>query len=137
MAVQIKFTLNAWAKAIAVQERTLAIRLTKAGFKNNGLISAKEIIDAMCGEKDASIIRLNDAKAKQLEQKEKIRDEVLVELPVAERELWGNLLGPLKQEMDAMPDKLAPLVNPESPASAKKLLFEWTENTKKKLIKNK
>ena len=138
MAIQIAFTINAWSKALGISERTLAIKLTKSGHSIRGReVSAKQILDALTGEKDASLIRLNDAKSTALEQKQKIKDGLLVELPTAERILWAELLGPLKQELDAMPQKLAPMVNPDSAQSAQKILFAWVEDTKKKLLKGK
>lgn len=137
--VQIAFKMSAWCRAIGAGEKTLSIKLTKAGHRvpAQGLISAKQIIDAMCGEKDAAVVRNLDAKTRQLEQKEKLKDGTLVEIPTAERILWNELLGPLKQELDAMPQKIAPMVNPDDSPSAQKALFNWVEDTKKKLLKGK
>lgn len=136
---KISFSLNAWCRAIGIQEKTLAIRLTKAGTKINayGEITARQIIDAMCGGKDESIIRLNNSKAEAIEQKQRVKNGELVDLPVAERVLWAELLFPLKQELDLMPSKLAPLVSPDNPKAAQKLIFEEVEKIKNKLMKRK
>jgi len=135
----ISFTMNAWCKAIGLQEKTLAIRLTKAGHKieSGQLISAKQIVDAIGGEKDAAMTRLTDERTLALEQKRKLKDSTLVEVPTAERILWAELLGPLKQELDAMPQKLAQLVNPDNTPFAQKTLLDWVEDTKRKLLKGK
>ena len=134
--IDISYSMHAWCKAIGIQEKTLAIKLTKAGHNvGKGKITAKQIVDAVAGEKDAAMVRNLDAKTRAIEQKEKMKDGTLVEIPTAERILWAQLLGPLKQEMDAMPQKLAILINPDNPSSAQAILFNWAEDTKRKMMK--
>ena len=135
MAVQIEFTLNAWAMALGIEPKTLAKKLTQSSLPNEGQLCARDVFTALSGEKDASIIRLNNAKADELEQDRKVRDKELVEIPTAERLLWLELLGPLKQEMDLMPEKLAPMLSEDSQRVA--VLREWVEETKRKILKEK
>ena len=133
MAVQIEHTISAWSKAIGVSESTLEVKLTKEGLPNKGLIRARDIISAMAGERDASIIELNREKTAALALARRKEEGELIDLPTVERLIWQELLGPLKQEMDLMPAKLAPLLG-DDPV---KVLTEWVEETKRKLLKGK
>ena len=133
MAVQIEHTISAWSKAIGVSESTLEVKLTKEGLPNKGLIRARDIISAMAGERDASIIELNREKTAALALARRKEEGELIDVPTVERLIWQELLGPLKQEMDLMPAKLAPLLG-DDPV---KVLTEWVEETKRKLVKGK
>ena len=133
----ISFRIDAWSKATGIHTATLSKKLTKAGHRieSKQLVSAKQIVDAIGGEKDAAMVRLADERTLALEQKRKLRDESLVEIPTADRVLWAELLGPLMQEMDGMPQKLAQLINPDNVAFAQTTLFNWVEDTKRKMMK--
>jgi hypothetical protein len=87
----------------------------------------------MAGERDASIIELNREKTAALALARRKEEGELIDLPTVERLIWQELLGPLKQEMDLMPAKLAPLLG-DDPV---KVLTEWVEETKRKLVKGK
>ena len=69
----ILFTMDAWCKATGIHNHTLAIKLTKSGHRieSGQLISAKQIVDAIGGEKDAAMTRLTDERTLALEQKRK------------------------------------------------------------------
>jgi len=133
----ISFSVNAWCNAIGCDAKTILTKLTKAGHKveSHQLVSAKKILDSFAGEKDVAMTRLTDERTLALEQKRKIKDGSLVEVPTAERILWAELLGPLKQELDAMPQKLAQLVNPDEVKQTEKIIFDHVEEIKRKLMK--
>lgn len=127
-------TLDTWSKAIGVDERTLKIRLTKAGVKVEpfGQLTARQIIKAMTGEKDAAVIRKLTAEAEKTEMQNKIRDGQLIELATADRELWFNLYLPFKQALEAMPNEVSPLC--VSPDAARAALTQHLENIKSKIL---
>ena len=79
-AINIEFTVNAWAKALGTTEATLKSKLTKADLPNTGLIPARHVFSALHGEKEASVIRLNNARADKEEQEKRVRDGELVEI---------------------------------------------------------
>ena len=68
-----------------------------------------------------------------MEKENRMRDGELVELPAAERIIWSELLMPLKQEMDLMPNRIGLLLGGES----EKILLDWVENVKRRFYKEK
>ena len=131
--INIEFSITAWSKALVMHHETLAGKLSKAGVDKSETYTARQIFTALHGEKDASIIRQNNAKAEQLEKENRMRDGELVELPAAERIIWSELLMPLKQEMDLMPNRIGLLLGGES----EKILLDWVENVKRRFYKEK
>lgn len=66
----------------------------------------------------------------ELEDERKIRQGEMVTLSEVERDVWEASLLPLKQSLEAMPESVATLANPENPEHAKKVLTEWLEKMK-------
>ena len=130
----IEHSITAWSKALVMHHDTLRGKLDKSGVPKSDLYTARQIFQALHGEKDASVIRNNNAKAEQLEKENRVRDGELVEIPKAERMLWLELLFPLKQEIDLMPEKLSPLLTGDD-AGRVTVLRDWWEETKRKLLK--
>jgi len=134
MAIQIEYSLNAWSKALGLDEKTLASRLSKAGLPNGGQIPARDVVAALAGSKDATVIRLNTARAERLELENRVRDAELINIPSAERLFWQELLFPLKQELDMMAEKLAPLLTGDE-SERLTVLRDWWETVKSRFFK--
>ncbi len=124
--ITIAFSVSAWSRALGVDFKTLSTRLSKAGLPNRGQIPAQFVFTAMFGKRDASIIRLNNARAEAIEQKNKVVGGQLVELPAVDREFWQTWLWPVRQEVETMPAKLAPLLGGEE---AQRVLTQWAATT--------
>jgi hypothetical protein len=137
MADRNKLSLTSAAVAFGVAKETLRRALARAEVKtgDGATFTIRQCHNALAGDVRGERARLLRAQADKQETGNRIRDGALVELPTAERILWAQLIGPLKQEMDAMPQKLAPLINPENPTSAQKMLFDWVDDTKRKMMK--
>lgn len=136
MANKDKLSLTSAAVAFGVAKETLRRALARAEIKtgDGATFTIRQCHNALAGDVRGERARLLRAQADKQEMANRVRDGALVEPPTAERIFWAELLGPLKQELDAMPQKLAPLVNPENPKSAQDLLFAWVEDTKRKLM---
>jgi hypothetical protein len=126
-------TLNAWAVVSGIDQQTLQRRLVKAGMKiePRTLIPAADIFRVMIGGREEALTRKLNAEALKLEREEKTAEKELVSIPDAEREIWQKWIFPFWQEIQVMPQKLAPLICPEDPARAERILDDWKEQTKK------
>lgn len=126
---KLSATVDAWAKALGIQNRTLKVRLTKAGIKTpaGAQITAREIFRALTD--DAGAERTALVKAKRIAQEFENRRMAgeLVQIEISDKRVWQDILMPLKSELDLIGDKLAGLVNPENPAMAHRVLSEWSE----------
>jgi phage terminase Nu1 subunit (DNA packaging protein) len=132
---KVNWTLTNGAAEFSVSPDTLA-----RGLKANGLsvgkgqtFSTKQIAAAIYGDLKVERVRLARARSEKLEMENKIRSGELVNLPVAERELWFNLYLPFKQALEVLPDQLAPLVNPENPKMARSALAAHVEKIKSQI----
>ena len=136
--IELTATVDRWAKAIGIQHRTLQIKLTKAGImvEPHGLLSARQVFTAMQGDGAAERTRLVTAKADAQEMENRRRDGELVEIAVANRMMWGDILMPLRTELDMVGENLAALVNPDNVELATKFLIKWAEQVKQNISRH-
>lgn len=127
-------TIQAWSIALNLDPSTIKRKLTVAEikFEAGSPISALHIFKALTeeSEKDKAMTRKLNAEAQARERDNRKEDGELFELPAIERKLWTDLLQPLQQELNQMPNGLAGLCNPQEPEVPKKVLTQWVEKTK-------
>src|SRR5579872_6539108 len=131
----LSFSAHQWYLALNLHPDTFARKMAEAGVKYevHGLISALDVHRAMNNEKDRAIARKNtaDAISKEISNSEKLG--TLFNLPACEKILWNDLLGPLRQEIEQMPQLCSALCNPQDPPTAQKVLEQWKERVKQTL----
>lgn len=103
----IQHSLQAWATALGMERRTLETRMVKAGHEmKKGFkrpYQAKQIFDALLGDKDAEKNRLAAAQATKVELENAETAKQLVRLDIVEEKLWTNLLSPLRDGLLTYP----------------------------------
>ena len=130
----IRASINAWSIAFGMSHENLCILLRRADiqYTPGQDISASDVFAAvtMRSEKDAAISRQANAKAEEQEMINAERRKQLMNVAQIEKVIWGDLLQPLRLEMEQMPKSLCALVNPQEPESAEKTLQQWVEKIK-------
>jgi hypothetical protein len=131
----MKWTINKAASEFRCSRETLTRGLRANGHEvaKGNAFTTLQIHSALAGDLKFERVRRERAQADKLEMQNKIRDGQLVELPVAERELYFNLWLPIKQQLDLMPEQLAALCNPESPETARLVIFTHVEQIKSQM----
>jgi len=132
-------TVNGWAVELAIDQQTIQRRLTKYGMPPKPLVlySARDVFAAIHGDREAMLLRKATAEAEQLERENLEAEKILVNVAELEPRVWGEILLPIKVEVDLVADKLAALVNPENPDAAHKILTEWSEQVIKQINEKK
>jgi len=132
--VNITASINAWAAALGMQHKNFCALLRRCDieYKAGQDLPAHTVFKAVTfrSEKDEAIARQANAKAEEQEMINAERRKELMELAAIEKTIWGDLLAPLRLELEQMPKSLAGLVNPESPEVAEKALLNWVEKVK-------
>jgi hypothetical protein len=131
---EITASIAAWAKVAGVQHSQFTVMLKRADIDYTpGQDLSAESAFAACtfrSEKDEAIARQANAKAEEQEMINAERRKELMELAQIEKVIWGDLLQPLRTEMDQMPKSLCGLCNPQEPEVAEAVLQNWVEKTK-------
>lgn len=127
-------SISAWAKSFGCQQAQFELMLRRAGveFKAGVKLSAVDVFKATTfrSEKDEAVARQANAKAEEQEMINAERRKELMELAQIEKIVWGDVLAPLRLELEQMPKSLCGLCNPEEPETAEKILQQWVEKTK-------
>lgn len=123
----ISFTLEAWARAMGHERRTLEVRLINTGYewKPGTLIPFKAIYNAMLGDEQAEKNRNLKLDADRKEREEREANGELVKLAEVEQLITELVISPQRQELENMPSSLAKLCNPTDPAKAEVVLSSW------------
>jgi len=131
---QITASISAWAKVAGVQHSQFVVMLKRANVEfTPGQDLSAESAFAACtfrSEKDEAIARQANAKAEEQEMINAERRKELMELAQIEKLIWGDLLGPLRTELEQMPKSLCGMCNPQDPETAEQVLQNWVEKTK-------
>ena len=131
---EITASISAWAKVAGVQHSQFTVMLKRSNveFTPGKDLTASQFFDAVTfrSEKDEAIARQANAKAEEQEMINAERRKELMELSQIEKIIWGDLLGPLRTELDQMPKSLCGLCNPQDPETAETVLLNWVEKTK-------
>jgi len=77
--------------------------------------------------------QLDREKRIKLEDEKRIRQGAMHDRAAIEKAIWFDCLSPLRQMLLSMPNQIAPLANPDDPATAQKVLSQWTDNTLAKI----
>lgn len=120
-ASSIKATLNAWAVNLGMEPRTLETRLRKADVELERFqeLSARDVIRALMGDKEAETIRNLKADADRKEREEQEARGELVKWPEVEERITKTMILPLRQWIVTLPTTLDTRCNPREPAIAR------------------
>ncbi len=132
--MMISATIHNWANSLAIDDDTLRKRLVVSGVKvakNGQLMTAKEIWDALKGEKPSE--RLATAQAIEKERENKIAEGELITLTEVEELISKLLTLPLRQVLIALPSTLDVRCNPDHPQTSRTALREWSDEVLKLL----
>ena len=132
---RIEANLSTWASELGMAIQTISRKLVKNGLSTDpgDLITARDLFRCLYDQREEALTRQALASAEEMERENKRADNLLVDLPVAEKELWQRILLPLKTEIDLCADKVASLANPDNPDQAHRVLTEWAEQVKKQI----
>lgn len=99
----IKHSINAWAKALGMENRTLERQLVRAGFEKPssgwGDVSAKYIQAAILGDEQAEKVRNLRLDADEKERDKAEAHGLIQSREGIERELWDNGLGKVRDAL--------------------------------------
>lgn len=131
---EISASINAWAQAFGITHPNFCNLLRRADvqYKPGQDLSATDAFKAVTfrSEKDEATARQANAKAEEQEMINAERRKELMELAQIEKTIWGDLLQPLRTEIEQMPKSLCSLCNPEEPEVAEAVLQNWVEKVK-------
>lgn len=135
----IQASINAWSQAFGITHPNFCNLLRRADvqYKPGQDLTATEAFKAVTfrSEKDEAIARQANAKAEEQEMINAERRKELMELSQIEKAIWGDLLGPLRTELEQMPKSLCGMCNPQEPEVAEAVLQNWVEKTKLNITK--
>ena len=132
----IAATLAGWAKSIGIDAETInkALKRNDKDFKPGELIPARAVYDALTVGNQLKVAKLRreNAEAEKVERENLVEDGKLIDLAQAEKKLWDELLLPVKVEIEAMPDRMAPLMT-GVPETDHEHLTNWKEALKRQI----
>lgn len=129
----IAFAVNAWASELGCDPMSIIRRMARMEipYKSGELISGRTIVKSMTGDKEAAATAKLLAETERINREERVAKGELVTIAEAEEQVWRKLLAPLKQEIEFLPEKVAPLANPDDIQLAQNALRSWVEEIKR------
>lgn len=128
----------AWAKALGIDDRSLAKKLAKTGLDvhTRKEFTASEVFGALIGELERAKIaeKLENVKLKKSKNLE--RKSALVKMADAQKLFTETLVIPVRQLLTSAPTTLDARVNPGDPAFARAALNAWVDESLKILTDN-
>lgn len=129
--IHIKFSVNAWCKALGKDPMTLKRRLIKAGVNIEGEITAKDMFIALGADEDADARRKLKAEADLLEQEAKREAGNLFYWEEVQKVVTDTVVLPISQFVSSIPTTYAVRCNPLDSELAQNALDQLVEDMKK------
>ena len=96
-------TITAWALSIGITRETLVRALVAAGMNSKPKkLSAREVFNALTGDKEAAMTRKLNAEAEAKERENRIAAGEVIDVESASQ-IYGKKIAALVQNLDAMP----------------------------------
>lgn len=127
-----KLTITAGAVAFGTTRETLKRALARAGLTTGeGMtFTILQLHNVLAGDTRAERARLLSERADKIALENKTRRGELVSISKMELLLWQRIYLPMKAELEAMPEKLAPKIAPDDSPRVQTILRDWVEEMK-------
>ena len=128
-------TLTGWAKALALDPKTVAQRLRKAGYSAHAgdRYSVREVVLAVYGDMEKARLEhlAHENALLAVERKQKEGD--YVSMAAVAKLITETVTHPLRSRLLSLPTEMSVRVNPHDPTLAQTALTEWVDETLKML----
>jgi hypothetical protein len=118
-----------WSISKAAVEFGSSRETISRGLRGNGVtvsigkeFTTKQIFAALAGDLKFERTRRERAEAEKIERENRIAESELLDVAAVDKIMWTDCLQPLRVELMNLPAQLAPLCNPENPATAQTAL---------------